>query len=442
MSDPTLFQGATSTLTAGSILRNVNEATSFHRDVQLTGLINTLAGNAANQGWPAARHQLPIMTEEWNELCQGIADGNAAAVRDGAADLLFTLIGFCHRTGIDLLGDFGAVVKSNFTKVDHSSYHAMLTRDKYLALGITTINRMVELDGRTYWVTLVDGDQIDTKGKRYPHGKWLKSINFEDVNFATLPEDNALNLPTTRCPPDEDPATTDLDQFSVSDLARVLHSAREEVHRTQGYALPTVADNDADMSVPLEPTAVDAHDPAIATIPTVIAVNELLAILRSVPSASAAMEEFLSYNAYLELMAVSADGYSHSGPANAATASTAAITGAQRFLTILLIPHKYMAELHPYRYATIRADDVRYAYHQLTHILQSVQPADRAVLLRCVRQIGEALADDKDYQLTWHANLMMAWKDSAVPHDLALRIANRIFKELFNVDATGLYDAT
>lgn len=403
-----------STITAASISRNLTEATHFHRDYQLTCLINTLAGNAANQGWEAARHQLPIMEEEWNELKRGIEKGNAAEVRDGAADLLFTLIGFAHRTGIDLLADFAEVVKSNFTKVDHSSHHAMLTRVKYLKLGVNTVNRIVDMSGRTYWVTLTEGEQTDINAKHYPAGKWLKSVNFEDVNFRDLPEGCRLNEP--------------VDSLEVTPVAA-------DPGDTQGEAtsieLPRVAVNDAYLDAPVESVAADSAPSA--NLPCIRAVNDFLLTLRTDPAVCQGLEEFLSFTAYRELMAVSADGHAVSPAMNAAQASAAAITGAQRFLTWLLVPHAYKANLHPYRYATVRLDDARIQHHQRDHFLASVLADDRPRTTEELATIATSLVEDWGYLNTWYANFAMAWKDSAVPNATAERIARLVLMELFGL---------
>lgn len=396
---------------ATDIAGNMAQAMQFHRDYQRTCFINTMAGNLANGGWAAAQHQLPIMEEEWNELKRGIVLGDAAEVRDGASDLLFTLIGFCHRAGIDLLADYHAVVDSNYTKLDPSSQWADKTRDKYLALGIKTVCDVAEYDGTSHYITLTDGAQTDINGKFYPAGKWLKSVRFEDVDFSELPVTNLLTHPVG----------IDQDAFSV-----------EECFTASSDDLPQVEDNDSYMEVPVEATKADEHEAMLRSLPAYCAVTTLREMLVNVGSVCQGMEEFLAHTAYRVLTG---------NAVSDVLASAMAVSGAQRFLTMLCLPLHYEAAVIPHRYALSRGTDGSHRHSTFQHVIDMVPPTNLHAFQRSIAVLSQALAADGGYLITWHANLMMAWKDSQVSDANARVIADTVMRELFELDADDVLAA-
>lgn len=385
---------------------NVTQATRFHSDYRQTCLINVLAGNSPNGGWDAARHQLPIMEEEWKELKQGILEGDACAIRDGAADLLFTLIGFAHRAGIDLLADFSAVVQSNLTKIDRNAVDALRTMDKYRQMGVDTVYREVVADDRSYWITLTAGEdeQVDVKGKRYPPGKWLKSVHFEDVNFQELPDGCALS-----------------------------EEAADRYNPSGTYAPTMAAANDAHMDVPVEATAADKYVSASACFPLRQAVDNLRSLIHTEPSVGAAMETFLARTALVELSACKCDGYVTQEPLEPLNASSAAVTGAQRFLTMLLQPANYQPTLHPHCFAAVRSLDA-VSDRSFASVVRLTHSSDRATLLESLKLIGRGFATDEGYLQRWHAQLTAAWKESFVSCQQARLIASQVLAEMFSIE--------
>lgn len=158
-----------------------------------TAKINALAGNQYNGGWSAIEHQLRIIQSEWDETCDdGVKARNIHELRDGIADVLFTVYGLAHRAGIDADSDFEKVVESQFTKFDPTVEDAALTRDKYKALGIEVYQELRQITRHNIitdcWVTYSAKDQLDAKGRECPEGKWLKSHRFQEPVFDPLPD--------------------------------------------------------------------------------------------------------------------------------------------------------------------------------------------------------------------------------------------------------------
>lgn len=161
-----------------------------------TCMINQTAGNMANAGWAAADHQIRIIESEFEELKEGIATRDEKELRDGVADLLFTVIGLAHRLSLPSIADLAEVVRSNLTKFDTSEEDALKTCDKYLEIQVSTYyTAKTNPDGTVLFVTYSATDQVDTAGKKYIADKWLKSYRWEDVNLEPLAANNTL-LPT------------------------------------------------------------------------------------------------------------------------------------------------------------------------------------------------------------------------------------------------------
>jgi hypothetical protein len=367
----------------------------FADDVLKTNLINTLAGNGPNAGWAAADHQLKIITSEWNEFVDdGIKARNLKEVRDGLADLLFTLIGFAHRTGLDFMSDLHDVVESNMTKFDLSADDALRTRDKYAAIGIKTRTKYYEQGETKYYVTLTDGAQTATDGKEYIDGKWLKSVNFVDVDFSNTPATCSL-VADTATPNDVD------DSFAP------LNQADDAL-------------NEAD----------------VVQMTTTIAVGTIVDMLNGNDALASAFEMWAAMQAYEVLSNITdpSDEEHLNGPH--------AIQGIQRFLSILSVDqHKpgrhYNAKVNPNSFP---AEQFIAAPTDLTPVYAALIPGEAARFSRALEVLTAALQSDPGYQITWHANLQMAWCDAGIVHPVAGQIADLVFSRLFHIDTTHLYD--
>ncbi len=215
----------------------------FHETIA----INNLVGNTCQPTTETLRHQLRIIHSEADELAAGIKDNDRHEIRDGIADVMFTLAGLYGRMGldipqhliprddlnephidevraavsalhtlshlqfdtvyaalnhvadyavfrvwqlgeslnVDILGDFKAVILSNRTKFDRNREDAEKTRLKYAAIGVDTYYKECGMEGDLipYYITFSSRDQTGDDGRSYPANKWLKSINFQDTNF-------------------------------------------------------------------------------------------------------------------------------------------------------------------------------------------------------------------------------------------------------------------
>lgn len=198
----------------GRIFHTTNEDDLTHSYLQ-TCEINAAAGNYANAGWEAADHQIKIIDEEFNrELVPAIAARDINALRDGLAYTLFTLIGLAHRLDLPFIEDLAEVVRSNLTKFDYNKHDADATLNKYGELGIDVYQKVTPSQEGARYVTFSARDQIDRKGKKYIAHKWLKSHNFQDVNFKPLLLDNRLALD----PPPITPLATSQDLVDAAEL--------------------------------------------------------------------------------------------------------------------------------------------------------------------------------------------------------------------------------
>lgn len=236
---------------------NPAEMNKFHALAADTIAINQMVGNNNNPGVETFRHQMEIIASEFEELEDGFNLDNRTELRDGLADVFFTVGALygrmhwplpnvlpepCHGEDpaalvtwigrqmsalkvlstlsfgsmfydarkitfyvarqitdqimtncvvlgkalkIDLLADWEAVNTSNWTKFDSDSETAARTVKKYEDKGIAVYQTMVGRDdGKTFFVTFSLKEQFDEKGRAMPANKWLKSINFVDVDFS------------------------------------------------------------------------------------------------------------------------------------------------------------------------------------------------------------------------------------------------------------------
>lgn len=159
--------------------------------------INQLVGNLWNSGWSAADKQIGIIESEFHETADdGIAKRDVHELRDGVGDLLFTVIGLAHRTGLNAAADYAQVVASQYSKFDPTEEDAQKTKAKYDALGMETRYEHRQIPGTQDWVyvTFSAKDQIDHQGRKCGAGKWLKSYRFAEPVFDALPDEVAAKL--------------------------------------------------------------------------------------------------------------------------------------------------------------------------------------------------------------------------------------------------------
>lgn len=124
--------------------------------------------------------------------CSGNADLSALGAE--LKSLLVWTYMLAIRMGYPADEDFTEVVRSNMTKFDTNVDEAMLTSDKYKALGVDTyiVPAVYNLGDVSFnvIVTKSSKDQVGNDGKEYPEDKWLKSINFQEPMYKPLPTIN------------------------------------------------------------------------------------------------------------------------------------------------------------------------------------------------------------------------------------------------------------
>ena len=151
--------------------------------------INEMVGNHAGSERQALIRQAKILRSEIDELIEGLEANDMHEIRDGQADVAFVLAGFEHMSGIPIVPDLQAVIRSNLSKFDRTHLDAILTAEKYDALGLktrcevrTVPAELREQLGESVYVTYVDGNQL-FNDKSVPDGKWMKSHKFQEPVF-------------------------------------------------------------------------------------------------------------------------------------------------------------------------------------------------------------------------------------------------------------------
>ena len=171
--------------------------TTYEHPFETVQRLNNIAGNQSDQGWDAAEAQMKIIDLEYTELQEGIASRDIEQVRDGIADVMVTVLGLAHRTGIDAAADFKVVTDALMSRFDLSKANQQLTKEKYAGMGVDTVCREVNYEGTTYYVTISSVNQTSkpingSKEEFFPAGKWLKSVKTQQPVFDSLPPWNNL----------------------------------------------------------------------------------------------------------------------------------------------------------------------------------------------------------------------------------------------------------
>ncbi|QVD49271.1 hypothetical protein LUCX_201 [Xanthomonas phage vB_XciM_LucasX] len=113
--------------------------------------------------------------------------------RDEVTDKIHVMMTACYllaaRCQIDLQQDQEAIYASNMSKFDTDKDVAYKGVLKYLALGVRTALFPNSIEDTTYLVIKSIEDQVGSDGKKYPAGKFLKSVLFQEPEFAPLAPD-------------------------------------------------------------------------------------------------------------------------------------------------------------------------------------------------------------------------------------------------------------
>lgn len=162
---------------------------------QRTAKLNMVAGNARTGNWADIRRQFNILASEFAELAAAIDRQDIDQVRDGTADLTVVGGGLGFIAGFDANDDFNDVMDSLFTRFDVNIENAELTLEKYRNRGVPCHTRRTEVDGVTYYATIVSEDCVDqTNGERLKKGKFLKSVFYSTPKLREMDEEFTVSL--------------------------------------------------------------------------------------------------------------------------------------------------------------------------------------------------------------------------------------------------------
>lgn len=147
-----------------------------------------------------AHHHL-LMTHVQAEAA-GLVPKDDEGVTEAVENLLVEAYGLGLALGYPVDVDYNEVVRSNMTKFDRIQADVLATQDKYAQLGVETVVRTAEhtlSNGEVVilFVTKSAKDQVGTDGKDYPADKWLKSVNFEEPQYAPRTTAGHINLART-----------------------------------------------------------------------------------------------------------------------------------------------------------------------------------------------------------------------------------------------------
>lgn len=165
---------------------------------KISALINLRAGRVPNKSIEADAviNQFNLIESELIEGKKAAAAGDVNQVRDAVCDIVLLAFGQQGVVGgLDLDTDFVRMCAYNMTRIPQTIEEAEATVEKYTALGIQTEIHNIYLDrpdlgivGYLYPVRCINVEQWDTDGNHYAPNKFVKSVNFKDVEYNTIPD--------------------------------------------------------------------------------------------------------------------------------------------------------------------------------------------------------------------------------------------------------------
>lgn len=124
--------------------------------------------------------QLALITEEYGELIQAIAEGYMPNVRKELADLLVVCYGLGFILNVNCDDDVAAVNTNNMTKLVSDGVAKRLTHKMFHDAGID-VDFVDVSPGKC---VVVSGKDQTVDGKFYKKGKRLKPFGYEPLEFA------------------------------------------------------------------------------------------------------------------------------------------------------------------------------------------------------------------------------------------------------------------
>lgn len=166
---------------------------------KLNELFGNPEGNMNEPNKATMRKQARLVLEEGGELGEAVGltlenyigttvrdTVDMTAVADAIGDLLTVVYGMGHIAGLDSDAIYLRVHESNMTKFieDDSGKEAAL--QYYYDIGIPQSSIQIEGEAPYMFVRVI-GDCMDSKGKVYPQGKFLKNmVRFREPDFSGL----------------------------------------------------------------------------------------------------------------------------------------------------------------------------------------------------------------------------------------------------------------
>lgn len=139
-----------------------------------------------NIDWDVVKHQLKIISSEYNELLKAINEKDITELKDGIGDVLVTTYGLGHRISIDCDLLMKNISDSNFSKICETYDIAQETLSYYTDLGVECYIEDSELKGNKVYIVKSSKDQIvniNGEDKDFVKGKFLKSIYWKEPDL-------------------------------------------------------------------------------------------------------------------------------------------------------------------------------------------------------------------------------------------------------------------
>jgi NTP pyrophosphatase (non-canonical NTP hydrolase) len=153
-------------------------ATNF----ELVSDMNKAYGNrkATDMTDPVVEMQLGLITEEYNELLEAMAEGYMPNVRKELADLLVVCYGLGFILNCNCDDDVSAVNTNNMTKLVSDGVAKRLTHTMYHKAGID----VDFVDVSPGQCVVISGKDQTVDGKFYKKGKRLKPFGYEPLDLS------------------------------------------------------------------------------------------------------------------------------------------------------------------------------------------------------------------------------------------------------------------
>ena len=152
---------------------------NFQKVVQLNEVFGK---GSVGWEWNQLHSQMNLIDEEHKELEDALCNEDKEGVIDAVGDLLVVSYGLLHLAGINADEVMARISAANFSKLLVNQTEAEETLYKYNTLDVKT---KVTGDYPKAYIVVIK-DCIDTMGKFYPKGKFLKNVNWKAPKYGDL----------------------------------------------------------------------------------------------------------------------------------------------------------------------------------------------------------------------------------------------------------------